>query len=244
MLHMILIFVICFISSVIQNTVGFGSVIIMMAVLPLFLPVGVCPIVAQVTGAILSWWMLVGLWQHIEWKKVLLPMLFATAFNVIGLFFIKGISDSVYLMILGILLMALAVWLIVFAQRIHIRSTPRNGSVAGLIGGLMGAFFAVSAPPLVLYYSATTEDKDNYTACLQVTLAIQTTAGVIGRGFMGMWPQEAWLLCVPAIIGVILGKFPGKWIYGKLNVADFKRLIHTFIGVLGFYIFISNCFGK
>ena len=240
MLHIILIFLICFAASVIQNTIGFGSVIILMAILPLFLPAGVCPIVAQISGAVLSWWMLMELWGHIEWKKVLLPMLFATAFNVIGLFFIKGISDSTYLMGLGIVLVLLSVWLLCFAKRVRIRPTLLNGSAAGLIGGLMGAFFAVSAPPLVLYYSATTEDKDNYTACLQVTLAVQTTVGVIARGAVGLWPREAWLLCLPAVIGVILGKFPGKWIYGKLDVKTFKLLIHIFIGILGVYIFFSN----
>jgi uncharacterized membrane protein YfcA len=240
-LQIILIFLIAFTASLIQNTIGFGSVIILMAVLPLFLPAKVCVIVAQLGGAVLSWWMLAGRWKSIEWKKALLPIIFATLGNIVGLFFVKGISDSAYMIGLGIVLVLLSVWLLCFASRVHIRPTPVNGTVAGVVGGLMGAFFAVSAPPLVLYFSSTTEDKDNYTACLQITLAIQTTASLVGRGAMGLWPQEAWLLCIPAFLGVFLGKFPGKKIYDKLDIRTFKMLIHIFIGILGVYIFLSNC---
>lgn len=240
LLQIVFVFILAFAASTIQNTIGFGSVIIMMAVLPLFLPAKVCVIVAQVGGALLSWWMLVGRWNAIEWKKALLPIVFATLGNIVGLFFVKGISDSAYMLGLGIVLVLLSVWLIVFASRVHIKPTPRNGTIAGALAGLMGAVFAVSAPPLVLYFSSTTEDKDNYTACLQITMAIQTTASLIGRSAIGLWPREAWLLCLPAAVGVILGKFPGKYIYDKLDIKTFKLLIHTFIGVLGFYIFFSN----
>lgn len=238
--HIIFVFLLAFAASTIQNTIGFGSVIIMMAVLPLFLPAKVCVIVAQVGGALLSWWMLVGRWRAIEWKKALLPIIFATLGNIVGLFFVKGVSDRAYMMGLGIVLVLLSVWLLCFASRVHIKPSPRNGTIAGALGGLMGAFFAVSAPPLVLYFSSTTEDKDNYTACLQITMAIQTTASLIGRGTIGLWPQEAWLLCLPAALGVILGKFPGKYIYDKLDIKTFKLLIHLFIGILGVYIFLSN----
>jgi len=236
----IFIFFIALVASTIQSTIGFGSVIILMAVLPLFLPPQVCIIVSQIAGVCLSFWMLVGRVKHIEWKKVSLPLIFGTVFTVLGLFFVSGVSDSAYMLGLGVVLVMLSAWMICFAGRIHIRPCPRNGAIAGILGGLMGAFFAVSAPPLVLYFSSTTEDKENYTACLQVTMAVQTAFCLLGRGVLGMWPAEAWAMCIPAVIGVILGKFPGKYIYDKLNIKTFKLLIHLFIGILGVYIFFSS----
>ena len=92
----------------------------------------------------------------------------------------------------------------------------------------------------MLYYSASTDDKDNYTSCLQITLGLQGLITLIGRGVFGMWSEGVWLLCVPAVVGMFLGSFPGKKIYGKLDIKTFKLLIHIFIGLLGIYIFFSN----
>ena len=238
--QLIIIFLLCFICGIVQTAIGFGSVIIMMAVMPLFLPAGACVIVAQLCGTALSFWMLRDLRRSIEWKKIAVPTAFAVVFGIVGLFLAKGISDAVYMKILGVLLVLLSAWMLIFSARVRIRPTTVNGSAVGLISGVLGALFAVSAPPLVLYYSASTDDKDNYTSCLQITLGLQGLITLIGRGVFDMWVEGVWLLCVPAVVGMLLGSIPGKKIYGKLDIKTFKMLIHIFIGLLGIYIFFSN----
>lgn len=240
LIKLILIFLIAFIGSVLQNTIGFGIIIIMMAIMPTILPPQESVFISLVSGCVLSWWMLVGAWHHIDWKKSIILILCSGASVICGLLLVRNLSDTVYMKILAVLLVLLCIWMLRFADRVHIRASNRNGVIFGLLSGVMGALFAVGAPPLALYYSATTEDKEDYTACLQITLAIQTTLNICARATMKLIPGNVWLFCLIAVIGVVLGKFPGKWIYGKLNVDTVKKLIYIFIGIMGIYMFFSN----
>jgi len=238
--NLIFIFVIAFAGSVLQNTIGFGTIIVCMAILPMFLPVQTALTISLVGGAVLSWWMLFGIWKSIDWKKILLPTIFACISIVASLFFARKLDEGIYMKLLGAMLVLLCIWMMCFAAKVHIKSNNRNGIIAGTLSGVMGALFGIGAPPLVLYYSSTTEDKDNYTACLQITLAIHTMLNIFCRIGMHLFSPDAWIYCIPIVIGVVLGKFPGKRIYNKLDIKTFKLLIHLFIGILGIYIFLSN----
>ena len=79
--HIVIIFLLCFVCGVVQGAIGFGSVIIMMAVMPLFLPVGTCVILAQLSGTVLSFWMLWNLRRRMDWKKACVPTMFAVVFG-------------------------------------------------------------------------------------------------------------------------------------------------------------------
>ena len=81
--------------------------------------------------------------------------------------------------------------------------------------------------------------KENYTVCLQLTLICQTIVCLVGRAALDMWPENIWPLCIPALAGIFLGKFPGKALYGRLNLKTFKIVIYAFIAVFGIYTFLS-----
>jgi len=240
MLNYILVFLIAFMGSAVQTVVGFGFVVFLMALMPLFLPIGTCLVAAQLSGVFMSGLLVYDKLPLLEPKKFLFPAITASAASVVGLIFLTGIDNALYMKLLGAVLVLLALWMMKFSSLVHIKATPVSGSSVGIIGVLMGSLFGVSAPPLVLYFNATTESKDSYVANLQLTLFIQTAACIIGRIFMGMWPAGAFGYCIPALLGAYLGKIPGKWLYNKLDLKTFKILVYSFMGLLGVYIFISN----
>ncbi len=240
MLEYILVFLIAFCGSAVQTVVGFGFVIFLMALTPLFLPIGTCLVAAQLSGVFMSGMLVVGKTRSLEPKKFLWPAVTASAASLLGLLFLSGIDNSLYMKLLGAVLLLLALWMMKFSSLVKIKPGAVGGGIVGVLGGLMGSLFGVSAPPLVLYYTATCDTKDGYVANLQLTLFIQTAVCIIGRIVFGMWPDGAFWYCIPALLGSYLGKFPGKWLYDKLEMKTFKMLVFIFMGILGIYIFLSN----
>lgn len=240
MTEILLVFAIALLGSAVQTVVGFGFIIFLMALMPLFFPIGVCLVVAQLSGAFMS--------AQLAWDKrgsirpsmFLWPTVISSLTSLLGLIFISGIDNALYMKLLGCVLVALALWMMKFSSMVRIPATPLSGGIAGGIGGLMGSLFGVSAPPLVLYYNAVSAEKDSYVANLQLTLFIQTTVCIIGRAALDMWPGGSLWLCIPALLGAFLGKFPGKWLYNKLDIKSFKILVYVSMGLLGIYIFMSN----
>lgn len=240
MTDMLLVFAVAFFGSAVQTVVGFGFVIFLMALMPLFLPVGTCLVVAQLSGVFMSGMLVAGKTSSLEPKKLLWPAITASASSLLGLLFLSGIDNALYMKLLGCILIALALWMMKFSSLVKLKPSPLSGSIAGTVGGLMGSLFGVSAPPLVLYYSATCDSKDAYVANLQLTLFLQTGICILGRVFFDMWPSGAVWYCIPALIGSYLGKFPGKWLYDKLDLKTFRMLVFIFMGILGVYIFLNN----
>ena len=240
MLNYVLVFAISFFGSAVQTVVGFGFIIFLMALMPLFMPIGTCLVVSQLSAvfmsAVLAWDKL----RHIRVKKMIWPAVSASVTGIIGLLCLTGIDNAVYMKLLGIILVVLALWMLKFSSLVNIKATPLSGSLVGGIGGLMGALFGVSAPPIVLYFNSISYSKDDYIANLQTTLFIQTGVCIIGRLCLDMWPSGSLWLCIPAIAGAFLGKFPGKLLYDKLELKTFRLLVYVFMGILGVYIFLSN----
>lgn len=235
----VFVFLIAFAGSAIQAAVGFGFVILCMALFPMFLPIDQCLVTAQVGGALASLWLLFGSFRKIDLRYVAFPACFGAAGSLAGLVFLGSISTGAYMRALGVILVALAIWMWKFSGRVKIKPSPLSGSVCGIAAGILGSVFGVSVPPLVLYYSSNMDNKDDYMVPLQATLAIQTCACLIGRAALGMWPASGWQLLPAAAAGLVLGKYPGRWIYRKLNTEKFKLVIYIFVAVLGIYTFLS-----
>ena len=240
MVNYLLVFNIAFAGSAVQTVVGFGFIIFIMALMPLFMPIGTCLVVAQLSAVFMSGVLAFDKIKHLDTKVILWPALVSSVMGIVGLLCLTGIDNALYMKLLGCILVALALWMVKFSSLVRIKATPFSGGLVGGIGGLMGALFGVSAPPMVLYFSTISESKDSYVANLQMTLLIQTGVCILGRIFLDMWPHGAIWYCIPAILGSYLGKWPGKWLYDKMDLKTFKTVVYIFMGLLGVYIFLSN----
>ncbi len=236
----ILIFLICFTGSALQTVAGFGFVMIAMALMPTMLPVAQCVVLSQIGGVLMCLWILWGKFRLINWREVFFPTLFASLGSLAGLRLFSGISTAAYMKALGALLIVLALWMWKLSAKVEIKRGLFSGGVCGVLGGAMGALFGISVPPLVLYYSSGMKEKDSYIVPLQITLCIQTLVCIIGRRAFGMWPEGVWPMAPAVIAGMVLGKFPGKWIYDKLDLDKFKLMIYIMIALLGIYTILSN----
>lgn len=179
--------------------------------------------------------MLVKCRKGIRLKLIILPGIFSALGAIIGLALGLKTTDALFMRLLGLLLVVLSLWFLFFSRRAHIPANCVTGSVAGVFSGVLGAMFAIAGPPLVLYYSTVTDEKEIYMGSLQACLILLSVVSIIGRAVMNLWPSDMASYILPSLLGLICGGLPGLYLYKKVNVRILKQIIYLFMCVAGIY---------
>ena len=107
-----------------------------------------------------------------HWKQLLWPGLAATVTNWVGIQILQNSADTLLRRVLGVVLMALAVYFIFFQRAAaHPPHPPQRADRRGGGRGLTGRMFSIGGPPIVAYYLNALDDKREYTATTQMFLS-------------------------------------------------------------------------
>ena len=104
----ILLLLTSFFSAFIQSTTGFGYAIMFMAITPYFLDYNVASVLSLATSPVGNVANVVKRFKRVNWKQVIIPMLFATASTYIAIELTKNVELSTMRRVLGCLLFFLA----------------------------------------------------------------------------------------------------------------------------------------
>ena len=171
--------------------------------------------------------------EHIKWKLFLVPLAayFVTSFLAVRLS--AGLDNGTMKRILGGFLVALSVYFIFIARRVKLRASTRNGLIAGGIGGVMSGMFATGGPPASLYFSATTETKEDYLATIQGYFMFTNFYVVILRAANGVVNKNVLLCTAVGFGGLILGNFLGNYIFKRIDIDFIRKAIYVMMAVSG-----------
>lgn len=236
----VLLFVISLVSALLQGTIGFGAAIIMVNVLPLFLPPVVSIVITQFACIVSSLYIVLKDWKKIR-LDVLLPLLIPCVIcTVIATRLAVGIDMSTMKLMLGVVFIILAVYFSFIADKISLKPTKLNGAIVGSISGIFGGLFVVGGPPAVLYLAPALEDKEEYVVTIQLYFVALNTMSLLTRVFSGVVAVEDLKYMLLASVAMLIGTFfslkLGKNIKGTL----LKRLVFTFVGINGVVMILNN----
>ncbi|MBQ2753643.1 MAG: sulfite exporter TauE/SafE family protein [Firmicutes bacterium] len=236
----IVIIVLASISAFIQANVGFGFNTMFMAMGPHFLPYSVAQVLCFSGAMMGNVTNILPRIKRVNFRQVLAPIISYSVATFISIEFSKGIDMDLLRRILGVLLFILAIYFIVLNGKIRIRPSLKNGIIAGLLSGVGGGLFAITGPPVVVYYLSALKDKEEYMATVQTFFflsAISTLSLKLITGTFGSC-SPMWLLFL--LIGVAIGNFIGVKTYSKLNVDKVRLCVYIFMALSGIWIFISG----
>jgi hypothetical protein len=176
--------------------------------------------------------------QKIRWR-VLLPCCIGYLVTAPAAIHYSTVLDKTVLTkMLGVLLILLGIYFIVLGSRVRIRPNPANGVAIGMLSGVLGGFFAVSGPPLVIYFLSSLEEKEEYSATIQCCFVLTGVYSAVVRVLNGIFTASvvqntvvgAVAMAVGALIGyAIMEKFPAellkKIIYGVMIFSGAKMLL-------------------
>lgn len=223
---------IIFSAYFIRGITGFGSGLIAVPLLALFLPLQTVVPLVLVIDVSASLIMSSNARAHVQWKEImpLLPtMLLGT---ITGATLLVSLPREP-------LLTALALFVILFGLRYLLnihgdKQISRGWSVpVGLIGGLIGAMFGTGGPPYVIYLTHRTKDKSRLRATLSGLFMLEGSFRVVVfliTGLLGMHLLPLLFTLAPVMI---LALYLGHRVHVGISDRQMLILIGTLLLVSG-----------
>lgn len=234
--HIALMMVVVFIAAIVQSTSGFGFGIVCMAILPIIIPYKQATVLVLVTCLFLQLITIIRLRHYIRWKLILLPALGAIVCGSLSVRLMLGLSEHVMSIILGLFLWILALYLMLIAPKVQLKShNPWIGLVAGSIGGFMDGMFTIGGPPMVAYFDSIVDEPKIYQASLQTYFLLTTMNVIINNIICGNFTTA---LIEPAcftLTACLVGTLVGMKILDKISMTGVRKLAYLVMMAAGTY---------
>lgn len=239
MLSAIILFIICFVGSMIQGITGFGYAIFALTLLPFFIPFKTAVVAVSILAMLMTSSMAYKLREHIDKRVIAIPLIASIVGRSIGVYAFNRFETGFLVNILGIILISISVWMFYFADKLKIKEGKGRALFAGLASGLLGGMFNMGGPPLVIYFFGIYKDKLAYNATLQTIFSIGGMYTVFLHFLSGNITSDVLGLSVIGLASVILGSSVGLIIFSKVNKGFVGKFISVFICIMGFFLFIK-----
>ena len=227
-----LICLIVFLAGFTQGLSGFGSILLSLPLLAIFLDIKtVIPLVALIAFCI-TIILFIQLWEHLDWKKIYPLFLGALPGIPLGVFFLKKLDKDLIQWILGIILISYSLYSLFF------RSTNKQmrggwGYLFGFFSGCLGGALSAAGPPVIIYMSLQTWTKDTIKVTLQGFFLVSGAIVIFFHALSGLTTTVVlryFLISVPLMF---LGTYTGSIFYGKIQEEHYKKVILILLAFLG-----------
>jgi uncharacterized protein len=223
---------IAILAGFIQGLSGFGSVLVALPILVLFLDFQLAVPLVSIWGMTINIILLMQLRMHLRPKNILPLTLAAIPGIPLGIYVLKHANILVLEMLLGVLLLIFSLYFIWSGGKT--RGLSRGWLyAAGFLSGCLGGGLAMSGPPVIIYTAVQPWDKDEIKSTLTgyfflsglIIIVFQTTSGLMTTEvFTGS------LLSIPFIfLGVMLGSAG----YRRLATEHYRQVVVGLITLLG-----------
>ena len=131
-------------ASFTQRTTGFGFGIFIMTMLPFLMPsygeaTTLSGLFAITASAAIAW----RLRDYVTWSRLWPILLTFIIVSTIAVFAMTRIEDHILRRVLGVALVLISIYFMLFIQRIKLSTTKSVQVGAGTLSGLMGGFFGM-----------------------------------------------------------------------------------------------------
>lgn len=224
---------ICAAGALVQATTGFGYGIVCMTVFPYIMGYSEAIAVCSLCAATMSTMVAVKHHKGLELKLVL-PMLagFSVA-SALSIRFVKGRADGTMMKALGVMLILVSIYFILFSGRIHIKPTAANGVIAGLLGGTGAGMFGIGGPPIVIFLMSATDDKEVYRSCSMTYFAVGSWYASSVRLLNGIITMRVVAFWGIALLALAFGSRLGSRLFDRVDAAKLRLLVYGFMALSG-----------
>jgi hypothetical protein len=95
-----------------------------------------------------------------------------------------------------------------------------------MLSGVLGGFFAVSGPPLVIYFLSSLEEKEEYSATIQCCFVLTGVYSAVVRVLNGIFTASVVQNTVVGAVAMAVGALIGYAIMEKLPAELLKKIIY------------------
>lgn len=228
----VLICLIVFFAGFTQGLSGFGSILLSLPLLAIFLDIKtVIPLVALIALCI-TIVLLFQLRKHLDWQKIYPLFLGALPGIPIGVFFLKKLDKDLIQWILGIILISYSLYSLFFLSTKN-RIREGWGYLFGFFSGCLGGALSAAGPAVIVYTSLQIWSKDKIKVTLQGFFLVCGAIVVLFHALSGLTTTVVLRFFLASLPLMFLGTYTGSFFYGKIREEDYKKVMLIVLAFLG-----------
>lgn len=228
------------ISFTVRGLAGFGSGLLMVPLMALFLDVKVIVPTGMILS-ILSGFLLLFTFHTRKWvRKDLLLLLVsgAIAGTVLGTYALASYNSQLLKRLLGIFVTGYSLKMLFEGQNRIVELRSYVGIVAGFFSGILGGMFGTGAPPVILYFRKKILDKNEFRATLIFYFLITNSWQFATYCYAGLVSKDIIKFSVYLLPAFIVGNLVGTFLHIKINQAFFNKMIALILLITGICLII------
>lgn len=221
-LDLVLAAAILVLAYTVRGITGFGSGLISIPLLALFLPLQVVVPMIGLLDYLASLGHGVSNRRQIRWREILPLLPFTFAGVLLALYIFKTVDAQLLVKVLGAFILAYAVYSL-FGREPHTGRTRFWALPAGSMGGFVGTLFGTGGPFYVMYLHARGLDKAAFRASIALIFLIDGGSRQLGYLASGFYNFEMLLLVVMALPIMMVAMYAGGHIHTRITPQQFRR---------------------
>ena len=231
----VLICFIIFLAGFTQGLSGFGSILLSLPLLAVFLDIKtVIPLVALMAFFI-TIILFVQLRKHLDWKKIY-PLFIGAAPGIpLGVFFLKRLDKGIIQWILGVTLIVYSLYSLFFRSSYKPMRTAW-AYLFGFLSGCLGGALSAGGPPVIVYTSLQSWKKDTIKVTLQGFFVVSGPIVILFQALSGLTTALVIRYFLVSVPFLVLGTLMGSLVYGKIPDGHYKKLILVLLAFLGAFM--------
>ena len=230
--------IVAFCAGFIQGLSGFGSVLLSLPLLALFLDVKTAIPVVALFGVTLTIFLLAQLRQHWDWKKVYPLCLGSIPGAPLGVWFLTRTETQYIQWTVGAVLIAYALYGVLLKPVARF-TAPIWAYVFGFAAGCLGGAISASGPPVIVYTSLQPWNKDQIKVTLQGFFVISGIVVVIFQAMGGLVTGRVLWYFLAALPILLFGTWAGSFLYGRMREETYRSILLVLMGLLGLLMFLK-----
>lgn len=220
-------------GGLIQSVTGFGSGVFMMLFFPMWFSIvqasALSASICLVLAASLTW----RYRKQCQWKITILPSVFYLITSSVAIYMVPYLPTELLKKIFGFFLIGLSVYFLVVAGKIKAKADMPTAMVCAGLSGVAESLLGIGGPPMVVYFLAAMDDKEQYLATIQFFFFTTGAYTMALRVMNGIYTPDLLGYTVIGLAAVIVGKMIGSRIVDRIDTATMKKIVYVFLGFSG-----------
>ena len=225
-------------AGFVQGMTGFGSALVAMPLLILFLDVKSAVPLCILNSLVITTFLALKMRTHLDKKKILPLCVGALPGVVIGSTLLKKVDSSLIRMGLGIMLITYSLYCLLQNSPKQRKLHRAWSYIVGFLSGAIGAAFSAGGPPTIVYSTLNSWTKDEIKATLTGFFLFNSYLIASVHAATGLTTIETVTHFMISAPFVLLGTVLGAVCYGKIPQKLYLQLIYGFLVFMGIMMIV------
>lgn len=237
-----LVFLIIFVAFLVRAIFGFGDALVAMPLLSVFIGIRLAAPLMALLALVIG--LLIFYHNHSEVNyKMAGKLSLASLFGIpAGLIYLKNTDENIINLVLGMIILVFVVFrwgrFIIFK-----RSWGIIAYLAGFAGGMLGAAYNTSAPPVIMLLSSEKYTPAQFRTTLQAFFLFSGIGVVGGHLVSGNIDNKVLIYFLGGLPLVLISFYAGEWLQRKFDPEEFFRWVYSLLALLGLSLILKVVLG-